>query len=108
MHADLADRPGNPGIALQGRQRADEIDAVGKQPAIDPFQALPDIGLVGLHVFSRTACRPLSSASKPQSRSEERRVGKACVSTCRSRWYPYHSKKKTKNITQARTRQNTK
>src|SRR3546814_831239 len=23
-------------------------------------------------------------------RSEERRVGKACVSTCRSRWYPYH------------------
>src|SRR3546814_19643183 len=27
-------------------------------------------------------------------RSEERRVGKACVSTCRSRWSPYHSKKK--------------
>src|SRR3546814_12818076 len=22
--------------------------------------------------------------------SEERRVGKACVSTCRSRWSPYH------------------
>src|SRR3546814_12795425 len=29
------------------------------------------------------------------SRSEERRVGKECVSTCRSRWWPYH--KKTKN-----------
>src|SRR3546814_19675192 len=27
-------------------------------------------------------------------RSEERRVGKECVSTCRSRWSPYHSKKK--------------
>src|SRR3546814_18952347 len=26
-------------------------------------------------------------------RSEERRVGKECVSTCRSRWSPYHSKK---------------
>src|SRR3546814_20473561 len=26
--------------------------------------------------------------------SEERRVGKECVSTCRSRWSPYHSKKK--------------
>src|SRR3546814_19291867 len=25
-------------------------------------------------------------------RSEERRVGKECVSTCRSRWSPYHSK----------------
>src|SRR3546814_21126308 len=27
-------------------------------------------------------------------RSEERRVGKECVSTCRSRWVPYHYKKK--------------
>src|SRR3546814_12271308 len=27
-------------------------------------------------------------------RSEERRVGKECVSTCSSRWSPYHSKKK--------------
>src|SRR3546814_8314496 len=25
-----------------------------------------------------------------KSRSEERRVGKECVSTCRSRWSPYH------------------
>src|SRR3546814_16433687 len=30
---------------------------------------------------------------KPQSRSEERRVGKECVSTCRSRWSPHHYKK---------------
>src|SRR3546814_14023898 len=27
-------------------------------------------------------------------RSEERRVGKECVSTCRSRWSPYHYNKK--------------
>src|SRR3546814_5364358 len=27
-------------------------------------------------------------------RLEERRVGKECVSTCRSRWTPYHEKKK--------------
>src|SRR3546814_11298162 len=27
-------------------------------------------------------------------RSEERRVGKECVSTCRSRWSPYNSKNK--------------
>src|SRR3546814_16372152 len=25
-----------------------------------------------------------------EKRSEERRVGKECVSTCRSRWSPYH------------------
>src|SRR3546814_17241663 len=29
-------------------------------------------------------------------RSEERRVGKECVRTCRSRWSPYHKKKKNK------------
>src|SRR3546814_13482114 len=29
-------------------------------------------------------------------RSEERRVGKGCVSPCRSRWSPDHSKKKNK------------
>src|SRR3546814_11097463 len=28
-----------------------------------------------------------------QARSEERRVGKECVSTCISRWSPYHEKK---------------
>src|SRR3546814_20247242 len=31
-------------------------------------------------------------------RSEERRGGKECVSTCRSRWAQYHSKKKTTTI----------
>src|SRR3546814_14195216 len=35
----------------------------------------------------------LNSISK---RSEERRVGKECVNTCRSRWSPSHYKKKTK------------
>src|SRR3546814_17035085 len=30
-------------------------------------------------------------------RSEERRVGKECVSTGRARWSPYHKKNKKKN-----------
>src|SRR3546814_13217505 len=45
--------------------------------------------------------KPLTGASSSEishgargRRSEERRVGKECVSTCRSRWSPYHSKKK--------------
>src|SRR3546814_4299866 len=33
------------------------------------------------HIFLRKDVHP---------RSEERRVGKECVSTCRSRWSPYH------------------
>src|SRR3546814_11325244 len=35
-------------------------------------------------------------------RSEERRVGKECVSTCRSRWSPYHEKKKTTSTHQTK------
>src|SRR3546814_11668789 len=37
-----------------------------------------------LHFF-----RPRSRNARSK-RSEERRVGKECVSTCRSRWSPYH------------------
>src|SRR3546814_15509216 len=32
----------------------------------------------------------LYNADNMPPRSEERRVGKECVSTCRSRWSPYH------------------
>src|SRR3546814_15379245 len=39
-------------------------------------------------------CAPVGQAL----RSEEHRVGKECVSTCRSRWSPYHYKKKKKTI----------
>src|SRR3546814_16040966 len=43
----------------------------------------------------------------PVPRSEERRVGKECVSTCRSRWSPYNSKNKTtKKSTKTNTRNN--
>src|SRR3546814_18648611 len=33
---------------------------------------------------------PGISRESVSKRSEERRVGKECVSTCRSRWSPYH------------------
>src|SRR3546814_7649042 len=32
----------------------------------------------------------LAALGQMSARSEERRVGKECVSTCRSRWSPYH------------------
>src|SRR3546814_19991679 len=38
---------------------------------------------VALRVFEQLAGLPFT-------RSEERRVGKECVSPCRSRWSPYH------------------
>src|SRR3546814_13268170 len=44
-----------------------------------------------------SAVRPYAADTWPfhvtMLRSEERRVGKECVSTCRSRWSPYHKKK---------------
>src|SRR3546814_3875532 len=42
----------------------------------DPWQQVADRAAAGAGGFSRR-------------RSEERRVGKECVSTCRSRWSPY-------------------
>src|SRR3546814_19994321 len=44
-----------------------------------------------------------------QLRSEERRVGKECVSTCRSRWSPYHEKKtiNRKNIPRSKLHKKT-
>src|SRR3546814_17447871 len=36
-------------------------------------------------------------------RSGERRVGKECVSTCRSRWSPHHTKKNKKRSTKTPT-----
>src|SRR3546814_16604305 len=39
-------------------------------------------------------CR-INSSCRTHTRSEERRVGKECVSTCRYRWSRYHKKKKT-------------
>src|SRR3546814_1759861 len=69
--------------------------------------ALPICGQQGIQALAQllqrpelpldTSCgehRPLQVAVIDEAhcigRSEERRVGKECVSTCRSRWSPYH------------------
>src|SRR3546814_13361280 len=66
-------------------------------------------GGVGVHVTSpdelSRAVNEAIDSGRPtlihpvidEKRSEGRRVGKECVSTCRSRWSPYHSKKQKKN-----------
>src|SRR3546814_4118087 len=49
--------------------------------------------LVGAAVFAVPAMREFvreQPAQRLAISSEERRVGKECVSTCRSRWSPYH------------------
>src|SRR3546814_13382797 len=56
-------------------------------------------GLSGLHMSPTDWFREgddVSSGIAWGARSEERRVGTACVSTCRSRLSPYHKNKKKK------------
>src|SRR3546814_8343885 len=62
----------------------------------------PDMATMLGFVFTDAAVEPaflhaaLNAANRTTfscitvDRSEERRVGKECVSTCRSRWSPYH------------------
>src|SRR3546814_12858330 len=47
--------------------------------------------VLGPVVFDTVIPRNVRLSEAPShGRSEERRVGKECVSTCRSRWSPYH------------------
>src|SRR3546814_18102817 len=71
----LAQDGGDGGVAGQG------AGGEARHPRRAEQQVLGNAGVVvvavGLEVHDEV-------------RSEERRVGKACVSTCRSRWSPYH------------------
>src|SRR3546814_20083400 len=74
------------------------------QPGIAGFDAVSyfDLALTGKfgdhydfrlgmnNVFDKEPPVTGSQACPAGFRSEERRVGKECVSTCRSRWSPYH------------------
>src|SRR3546814_8718875 len=48
------------------------------------------INILGLHSYLTTHGIDYRQLLIFCFRSEERRVGKECVSTCRSRWSPYH------------------
>src|SRR3546814_14721618 len=55
------------------------------EPRWDQAGAPPDCAM---HALDRWFVRLVDA--NPALRSEERRVGKECVSTCRPRWSPYH------------------
>src|SRR3546814_14996525 len=54
-----------------------------------------DIAVLEKTIYEKAGVR-FNIASPKQLRSEERRVGEECVSTCRSRGARYHKKKKNK------------
>src|SRR3546814_16164034 len=67
-----------------------------KGPALNLLNNLTAVTVdAGLAVLKPEIARNWEGGIR--TRSEERRVGKECVSTCRSRWEPYHYKKKNLN-----------
>src|SRR3546814_15148421 len=57
------------------------------RPVLVPSDPRPDAILYDERLFERVGIDP-GKASGAAARSEERRVGKECVSTCRTRWVP--------------------
>src|SRR3546814_19611549 len=94
---------------VQGRKNSKEAPVVSEGIAIVENQ-----GVIEIHIdrpdkknaltadMYRAMTAALADASARDEigavlfSSEERRVGKGCVSTCRSRWSQYHKKKKKK------------
>src|SRR3546814_17235281 len=116
--SDLAEQPG--GVHRYSFPRSDlsvTLDGVTIKPSLAlgswaAFQPMGDEAMVmGDLVLTHDEVNPVLSrllasgftitalhnhllrSSPATMRSEERRVGKECVSTCRSRWSPYHYKK---------------
>src|SRR3546814_12343759 len=75
----------NPSLtaARAGLRATDEGVPIAKAAARPTLSATAD--------YQEFVVRSANSFSAPlRSRTEERRVGKECVSPCRSRWSPYH------------------
>src|SRR3546814_14026814 len=66
------------------------VDELGKR-RVDSLVLGPERQLLRQHVVGRGVDGEGHGRQPGEAnRSEERRVGKECVSTCRSRWSPYH------------------
>src|SRR3546814_13903753 len=83
-------------IALEGADAVVGFIAQFGAVIIDAHQLGAVIGAEVLAVLLPRVEHLLAEVERPVEarriivRSEERRVGKECVSTCRSRWSPYH------------------
>src|SRR3546814_5403615 len=74
----------------------DELDLAGGLPELNWASWLAAVGVTGVDAtrgprfsFSHMALQAAAEGQGVALRSEERRVGKEWVSTCKSRWSPY-------------------
>src|SRR3546814_7288488 len=76
------------------RLEAEARFSLALQPVTGPFQfSAEGASISGADLFLCLVECPADDGAPGvvlSWRSEERRVGKECVSTCRSRWSPYH------------------
>src|SRR3546814_20538344 len=87
--------------ALQGRETilAMAAETAIAKPASEREMISGDAAAAVLVGTGVPIARLVAAHSVTMDRSEARRVGKACVSTCRSRWSPYHYKKQKQTET---------
>src|SRR3546814_3181521 len=64
--------------------QADDEEMIGIDCLARAYAGIPPAGFAVVHAVVA------GGMMVARERSEERRVGKECVSTCRSRWSPYH------------------
>src|SRR3546814_15255634 len=88
--AGLFEMSGTPFKARLSRWRGDKIERLTITSEADARAAEADVK-AGHFTVDAVETKPLTrNPPPPFTRSEERRGGKECVSTCRSRWAPYH------------------
>src|SRR3546814_15631398 len=86
------------GWLIRGRIPAEQANPINRwlthayRPALDWVLDRPKKALVIAALVFATSLWPMTQIGGEfmPTRSEERRVGNECVSTCRSRWAPYH------------------
>src|SRR3546814_18357215 len=95
-------------IAKEGRKYGVSLGLITQRPSDLAEGVLSQCGTIIAMRLNNDRDQQFVRAAMPEgargfldSRTEERRVGKGCVSTCRPRWSPSHKKKKnTRTSTQ--------
>ena len=70
-------------VEAQMKQRAKLLEVVAKRIVEAYFAEFPELSFASV-------CIAKINPPIQGDRSEERRVGKECANSCRSRWSPYH------------------